>query len=103
VPVLYRYVDGSDSGTGYYVKLFSDRFVTLQTHPLAEELYNELGYSASTAGGDDVPHRLVSALWEVGLHYTKGEGEGLSPRSVIEKIDGDSTDLSNRERTFVFS
>lgn len=97
MPVLYRYVKGSDSGSGYYVKLFLGKFVTLQTHPLAEELYDELGYSASTTGGDEVPQRLVSALWEVGLHYTEGKGEGISPQSITKATD-DGTALSSTEK-----
>jgi hypothetical protein len=57
---LYKYVPGSSSGDGYFAKLnYKGGVKTYQMDRIAEELYDELGYSAKTGlegGGDYIPN-----------------------------------------------
>ena len=111
MPILYEYVPNSDRGDGYYVKLDYEGAKTYQTHSVAENLYDELGYSAKTdreGGGDYIPTRLFWALENVGLHYTNDEdteeGDGLDESELpdLEQLSEEEwEELRKRIREYV--
>lgn len=100
MPRLYEYTDGSDRGTGYYVRAGVDgSVVTLQANPIVEELYDALGYKAGTYpdGGDELPGRLVWSLYDVGLHYTEKQGVDTNREEVLNSLQQGDVQLKQHE------
>lgn len=85
---LYRYVDSNEK-SGYFI-IGDDGNATFQLTPIAQRLFEELGYTPPTkteGQGPQVPPKLHWALYDIGWIYT-GDGDAGAPAS-IEDMTGD--------------
>ena len=108
MPTLYKYTENSNSGTGYFVRAGVDgSVITLQTNRIAEELYDELEYTAATipeGGGDELPSRLVWSLYKVGLHHTEKQGVDTDREALLNSLQGEiqlKSDEVDKLRKFI--
>ena len=76
MPSLKRYSDSSDK-SGYYIRanVGGKHPVTLQTTTLAEQIFDENGYSH----GNSVPTKLVWSMYDVDLLYTQSSISSSTP------------------------
>jgi|GEM_PF-5794396 len=85
---LYRYVDSNEK-SGYFI-IGDDGNATFQLTPVAQRLFEELGYNPPTkteGQGPQVPPKLHWALYDIGWIFT-GDGDAGAPAS-IEDMTGD--------------
>lgn len=85
---LYRYVDSNEK-SGYFI-IGDDGNATFQLTPIAQRLFEELGYNPPTkteSQGPQVPPKLHWALYDIGWIYT-GDGDAGIPASM-EDMTGD--------------
>lgn len=84
MPTVRAYSDSSEK-SGFYIlaNVGGSHPITLQVSSIAERILRSTGYQ----DGDDVPNKVVWAMYDVGILFTSGSIETIPEQSIqIDKI-----------------